>query len=83
MQQPTHAISYTGTQVEDAIKKALTSAKKATDATTVVTDVKFADNKTVYSAEVNNDETLVLSAVTLETTTDEIYEAEDNTLATN
>ena len=79
--QPKYTLQRTGAEVADAIEKALASAKRAATATTVVTEVKFKDNKTVYSATVNED-TLVLTAVALETTTDDIYEAEQHS-ATN
>ena len=79
MADPKYTLNRTGSEVAEAITKALNSAKKASEATTVVTNVKFKDNKAVYSAEVTEDEVLVLTAVTLETTTDDIYEAEDNT----
>ena len=78
MADPKYTIQRTGDDVANAIEKALVSAKRAAEATKVVTEVKFKDNKTVYSAELDND-TLVLTAVTLETTTDDIYEAEVNT----
>ena len=79
MADPKYTIQRTGDDVANAIEKALVSAKRADEATKVVTEVKFKDNKTVYSAEVKDDDTLVLTAVTLETTTDDIYEAEVNT----
>lgn len=78
MADPKYTLNKTGAQVAEAIDKALNSAKKASEATTVVTNVKFKDNQPVYTAIVENEDTLVLTAVTLETTTDDIYEAVDN-----
>lgn len=78
MADPKFTLNRTGEEVAEAITKALNSAQKATTATKVVTGVKFKDNQAVYSASVKDDE-LVLTAVTLETTTDDIYEAEENT----
>ncbi len=84
MAEPKYTLNRTGAEVAEAITKALNSAQKATDPTSVVTDVEVTDAQnraaSVYSAKVE-DEVLELFAVTVKTTKDDIYEAVVNTPA--
>jgi hypothetical protein len=82
MAEPKYTLNRTGAEVAEAITKALNSAQKATEPTTVVTGVDVVDNNQqaaqVYSARVIEDDTLELFAVDVSPTTITIYEAEDN-----
>ena len=79
MAEPKYTLNRTGAEVAEAITKALNSAQKAVNPTEVITDVKFKDNTSAYSARLIDGDTLELFAVALETETEDIYEAEDNT----
>lgn len=82
MADPKYTLNRTGAEVAEAITKALNSAQRATEPTSVVTDVevKNSANQTaaVYSAQIIDGDTLELFAVTVEATKNDIYEAEEN-----
>lgn len=77
MTDPKFTLNRTGEELAEAITKALNLP------TEVVTGVEVKDPANqpaaVYSAQVIEGETLELFAVTVTTTTSDIYEAEENT----